>query len=50
MQVMQSELWPPPLKAEEKSVSDEFQMITSSIKAQVWEEDKQFKTSYEAHL
>lgn len=44
----------PPIKVDKKPVPDEFQMTTSSsIKAHIWEEDKQYKTnwsSYEAEL
>lgn len=45
MQVLLSELQPPPIKVDEKSVSDEFQMTASSIKAEVQEEENDFKAN-----
>lgn len=35
----------PPIKVDKKPVTDEFQ-TTTSIKAHIWEEDKQFKTNW----
>lgn len=45
MQILLSELQLPSIKVNERSVSDEVQMITSSTKAEVWEERNYFKAN-----